>query len=199
MQGTLKSIAVIVAAAILSSCYAPETDEYRPGRQARDLNNQAIRSMSEKNYEQALMLVNKAIKIEPEFYTAYGNKSAILIAMKRDTDAAATLQAALQVKPDYVQAYVPLGLLEERAGKMAEAKERYNKAVELYDARLQKNPDDVDTSVNRAVAVYLGEDARVALLALKEILTKNPDHEVAKIVKRRIEQGSRQEFIGGSR
>jgi tetratricopeptide (TPR) repeat protein len=197
MRAMWKAVAVTVVAFLLSSCYAPDTDEYRPGRQARDLNNKAIRSMSEKNYEQALMQINDAIAAEPEFYSAYGNKSAILLAMGRDADAAAALQAALQVKPDYAEAYVPLGLLDERGGKKAEAKELYLKAVELYDARLRKKPDDVDTAVNRAVAVYLGQDARTALLALKDIITAHPDHKLARLVRQRIEQGNRQEFIAG--
>lgn len=198
MKQGLSPLAVLAFTALLiSGCFADKSGQYKPSKKARDLNNQAVAALNQQDNERALMLIGEAISIEPEFYGAYGNKAAILKAMGREPEAIETLKAAIQVKPEYVEAYVPLALMLERNAKADEAKALYAQAITLYDARLAKAPDSPDMAVNRAVAVYLGGNAQEALLALKEVLAKHPEHEQASVIKRRIEKGTRESFVAG--
>ena len=188
----------LAAVALMAGCFAVEEEEYRPSRRALELNNQAVRAFSEGDLEQALRLANDAIALEPKFYRAYANKAAVLRGLGRRQEAIGALRAAIEMNPAFVEAYVPLGLYLEETDKYDSALRHYQKAVELWDARLAKAPKDLDAAVNRAVAVYLANNPRGALKALDAVLNLHPSHEMARAVKRRIQSGDRRAFINGA-
>jgi len=182
----------------MAGCFAVEEEDYRPSRRALELNNQAVRAFSEGDLEQALRLANDAIALEPKFYRAYANKAAVLRGLGRRQEAIGALRAAIEMSPAFVEAYVPLGLYLEETDKYESALRHYQKAIELWDARLAKAPKDPDAAVNRAVAVYLANNPRGALKALDAVLNVHPSHEMARAVKRRIQSGDRRAFINGA-
>jgi len=197
MRHAISGIAAVALMVAMAGCSAGGNGGYTPSKKARDLNNKAVAALNQKDNERALMLINEAIALEPEFYGAYANKSAILTAMGREPEAIDALKAVISIKQDYVDAYVPLALLLERTGKAEEAKALYGQTIALYDAQLQKTPDSPDMAVNRAVAVYLNGDAQQALLALKDVLGKHPENKHAAAIRRRIEKGTREAFVAG--
>ena len=188
----------LAAVALMAGCFAVEEEDYRPSRRALELNNQAVRAFSEGDLEQALRLANDAIALEPKFYRAYANKAAVLRGLGRRPEAIGALRAAIEMNPAFVEAYVPLGLYLEETDKYDSALHHYQKAIELWDARLAKTPTDADAAVNRAVAVYLANNPRGALKALDAVLNVHPTHEMARAVKRRIQSGDRGAFINGA-
>jgi len=188
----------LVAGLLLTGCFAPEEEEYRPSQRALELNNQAVRAFSDGDLERGLRLANETIDLEPAFYRAYANQAAILRGLGRQDAAIRALRAAIGIEAEFVEAYVPLGLYLEEAGKYERAQDYYRAAVVLWDERLAKAPKDADAAVNRAVAVYLGGDPRGALRALEAVLDANPAHEMARAVQRRIQDGDRQAFINNA-
>jgi tetratricopeptide (TPR) repeat protein len=186
----------MVATLILVSCSRETAGDYKPSKRALELNNRAVRALAEKDLEQALRFVNDAIALEPEFYNAYANKAAILEAMGRSEEAAGALATVINMKPDYAEVYIPFGVLREKAGNPDEATGIYRKALDLYTAELAKNPASADAARNRAVALYLLKDRSQALTVLREILAKNPKDQAAEKIKNKIENGSRDDFIG---
>ncbi len=181
-----------------TACFRGGDGDYKPSRRALELNNRAVKAMNDKQFDQALMLIDDAITLEPKFYQAYVNKAAILGGLDRNDDAVAALEALLALKPDFAGAYIPLGVLLEKTGKTDAAMERYNKALALYRARLEKKPNDAEAARNRALALYLTNDKMGALQALSEVVAKDPTDDVAKTLKTRIESATRQEFIQGA-
>ena len=159
---------------------------------ARQFNNSAVRALDEKHPEAALSLIDEAVALDPQFFQAYANKAAILAALKREDEAIKTLGALLAKKPDYAQAYIPLGLLLERAGKPNEAAPHFRKALELY----QQRPNDPDAAVQRAIALFLLDDRAGADAAVKDILANDPHNSKAAAVKFKMEKGDRNAFIG---
>jgi tetratricopeptide (TPR) repeat protein len=183
---------------LLVSCSPQVSDDVAPSKPALDLNNSAVRALQEGDPEEALRLVNRAIEIEPKFCKAYVNKAGILNELGRMDEAIAALHAAVQLNPDYAEAYLPLGVLLEKTGRKDEAAARYAKARDLYETKLQKAPNDAAAVIDRAIALFLLNDRRLALNSLKEFLAKNPRDEHANIVKVKIEAGDRAAFINGA-
>ncbi|MCX5757553.1 MAG: tetratricopeptide repeat protein [Candidatus Hydrogenedentes bacterium] len=187
-------------ALLLAACTAQDSEDYKPSKHVADLNNGAVRALNEKDPARALALVNEAISIEPNFYKAYANQAAILNQLGRTGEAAAALQKLIAVKPEYAEAYVPLGLfLEklflEKLGKSEEAMAQYKKASELYAALAQAKPKDANPAINRAVALFLSNNKREAAESLGAYLAKYPDNEYAKKVKSKIEHSDRKSFV----
>lgn len=193
------ALALCLAALVAANGCSPATNEdYRPSRRALELNNKAIRALDENKADEALVLVNDAISTDPEFYRAHANKAIILQALGRNDEAISELEATITMRPDFAEAYPTLGVLYERAGRRPDADVKYKKAIELYDAHLQKNPADVEAKRNRAIAQYLAMQPRDALKTLDELIMADPNDEISKRVKSRIESGDRQAFVKGS-
>lgn len=188
-NGLLAGIVVLLAA-----CGAQDGEDYHPSKRVADLNNGAVRALSEKDAPRALALVNEAISIEPGFYKAYANQAAILNMLGRTEEAAAALQKLIEIKPEYAAAHVPLGLFSEKLGKPQDAMKEYKRAAELYAAVAQKQPKDANVTVERAVALFLANEKREAVESLDAFLAKFPDDEYAKRVKSRIAHSDRQSF-----
>ncbi len=185
-----------VLALLLAACAAQDSEDYKPSKHVGDLNNGAVRALSEKDPARALALVNEAISIEPNFYKAYANQAAILNELGRPVEAAAALRKLIAVKPEYAEAYVPLGLFLEKLGKSEEALAQYKKASELYFALAQAKPKDATPVINRAVALFLSNNNREAVASLGAYLAKYPDNEYAKKVKSKLEHTDRKTFVG---
>ncbi|HOT51745.1 MAG TPA: tetratricopeptide repeat protein [Candidatus Hydrogenedentes bacterium] len=113
----------------------------------------------------------------------------------RPEDAAAALQKLVSIKPDYAEAYVPLGLFLEKLGKTEEAMAQYEKAAELFAILAQKKPKDSNPVINRAVALFLSNNKRQAVESLNAYLAQFPDEEYAKKVKAKIENTDRPSFV----
>jgi len=189
----LACIAIIIS---LAGCYVNENGDYKPSNRARELNNEAVRALADGKFDEGIRAVNEALSYDPEFYVAYSNKAALLGRMNRNEEAATALETAISMRPSYVDAYVPLGIFREKAGKLDEAAANYKKAVDLYDAILAKTPDDVKAICSRAVALYLLHDGPAALTALKTALEKDPKNQDVLLLKQRIESGDRNIFLG---
>jgi tetratricopeptide (TPR) repeat protein len=189
---------LVIAAfiAICAGCSRPDADDYKPSKRARELNNRAVRALADKDFEHALQLVNETVTLEPEFYKAYANKAAILDAMGREEEAAATLDAVIKMRADFADAYVPLGVLREKAGKAEEAERLYRKGLELYTAEIARKPDSMDAVRDRAITLYLLNDREQAVTILRGILAKNPRDTKTQNALKRIENGSREQFLG---
>lgn len=186
----------LTLALALAACRPTGTDEYRPSKRALEFNNKAVRALNLKDYEQALSLVKEALTTDPGFYKAQANQAAILQAMGRDAEAIDTLRDLIEKRPAYADAYVPLGVLLERTGRLEEATTYYRKGLELHDAILAKNPDDTEAAKNRAAALYLLNEPADALKVLRTLVEKDPGNESARILKSRIESGDREAFLG---
>ena len=182
-------------ALLLAACAAQDSEDYKPSKHVGDLNNGAVRALSEKDPARALALVNEAISIEPNFYKAYANQAAILNQLGRTEEAAAALRKLIAVKPEYAEAYVPLGLFLEKLGKSEEAMAQYKKASELYAALAHAKPKDANPVINRAVALFLANNKREAAESLGAYLAKYPDNEYAKKVESKIEHTDRKTFV----
>ena len=92
--------------------------------------------------EQALLALDRAIDLRPDYDTAYNNRGAAKTLLGRHQDAIADYDTAIRLKPDYAEAYSNRGTAKNFLGRHQDAIADYNKAIRLkpdyvkaYDGR----------------------------------------------------------------
>jgi len=119
---------------ILFSCKSDKISE-----KSIELNNKAINSISAEKYSDALKYSEEAIKADEKNYNAYTIKAQMLIKQNDLSEAEKTIQQQLKVKPDFAEGWTFKGLINDLIGNEKQAKSDYQKGIDLYQKRIQKN------------------------------------------------------------
>jgi tetratricopeptide (TPR) repeat protein len=81
--------------------------------------------------DSALIYVNKAIKIKPDFATAYGNKGSILSTMGDQEGAIQAFTKSIELDPYFAESYYNRGIVKYNLGRRGEACPDLKQAAEL--------------------------------------------------------------------
>lgn len=82
-------------------------------------------------YEEALITLDQAIRLDPNFALAYSGKGATLDGLKRYEEAIAAYDQAIRVDPNFALAYYNKGSALYQLGKRREAQQAYERATQL--------------------------------------------------------------------
>ncbi|MEO0843712.1 MAG: tetratricopeptide repeat protein [Cyanobacteria bacterium J06643_5] len=82
-------------------------------------------------YEAALVAIDKAIEIKPEYHSAWNNRGQILRELRRLEEAVTSYDKAIEIKPEYYQAWVNRGNILLQLRRLEEAVTSYDKAIEI--------------------------------------------------------------------
>ena len=93
--------------------------------------NQAKFLLSKNKLEDAEIVFNEILKIEPTYYKAYINIGVICIKLNKLFEAERNFLEAINIKPDFELAYYNLGTIQEKLGKIKEAEQNFKKAINL--------------------------------------------------------------------
>ncbi len=146
-------IILIVATFLIFSCISQTKTNYN--QEAIELSNRAAEIMLS-NPDSALILLNKATKIDKTYYVAHNNKVNIYIARDDFDQAINSAEQGVYAKPDFAEAVTMLGMLYDYTSQTDKAKEQYLRAIEIYDSRLAKsNKNKKANRVNRAQTLLL--------------------------------------------
>lgn len=83
--------------------------------------------------ESALMLLDRAVDLQPDYSYRYASRAWMRAAAKRTHDAIADYKRAIELDPEDAVSHNNLGLLEEQLGWREQAKERFEIADSLQD------------------------------------------------------------------
>ena len=97
--------------------------------------------LSKSKFEDAEIIFNEILKIEPKYFKAYINIGVICIKLNKLFEAEKNFKKAIEIKPDFELAYFNLGTIQEKLGKVDEAEKSFRKAIDL-------NPDYVEAHTN---------------------------------------------------
>jgi tetratricopeptide (TPR) repeat protein len=121
---------------------------------------------------EALKLIGKALASNDRSAVAHSNCGIVLAALARNEEALASYQAALALKPDYVDALYNRGNALYALGRAPEALASFERALAL-------KPDHADVLLNRAQILHHLERAPEALDSIERALALKPDHAAA--------------------
>ena len=164
----------------------------------------------QQDYERALAAYRRALEMEPEHGTGHAGMGDTLYRLQRYQEAAEVMQRALELQPDqlsapalhylsaeslralgrpqqaqahYEQALQLNPQMDAAANRLAEllvAQKRYPRALELYKALADSNPDDASAHSNAGVVLFMLDRTTEALSAFEQALSLDPAHENAR-------------------
>lgn len=97
----------------------------------RLLNNLAIIECQQGYFESGLEYLEQSLGIDPNQFTAYGNRGAALFALHRLDEAYSDYSKAISLNNNYAEGYYNRGILHEKYGRHEDALSDYNKAIAL--------------------------------------------------------------------
>ena len=110
---------------------------------ARDLSNRAVELAESGQYDEALALVNKGIKLDSNNANSWYNKGIILFKMGRYQDALNSFAQAADIDPEFTEAWFNKGMALMCSGKYLEAIRAFNKLLKIHphDERAREQVD----------------------------------------------------------
>ena len=119
--------------------------------------------------DSALVLLNKAIKIDTQYYLAYANKAMILSKFKKYPEAIEVLSYIVRIRPNYAEGFANQGFLYEKTGNYEKAVAKYHEAIEAYLRRLNEPYKIIDrVNIQADIAFMLlfldGKDKALQLI-----------------------------------
>ena len=134
--------------------------------------NRGVAKLELGEFAEALVDLNKAIQLKPDYAEAYHNRGVVKIRFNQPNEALVDLNKAIQLKPDYAEAY------NSRGGAKIQLKQ-FNKAITDFDKAIRINPNYAGAYSNRGGAnLILGEYAE-ALIDLNEVIRLQPNFVLA--------------------
>jgi len=110
---------------------------------ARDHSNRAVELAEFGQYDEALALVNKGIKLDANNANSWYNKGIILFKMCRYQDALNSFAQAADIDPEFTEAWYNKGMALMCSGKYLEAIRAFNKLSKIHphDERAREQLD----------------------------------------------------------
>ena len=106
-----------------------------------EYNNLGCIMETQGNFQEAVLLFQRALHFMPDYAIAHCNLGATLAKQGKFQEAAASFQQALYCKPDYVEAHYQLGKTLKNMGRIEEAISQYQKALQI-------SPDSADVMLD---------------------------------------------------
>jgi tetratricopeptide (TPR) repeat protein len=144
--------------------------------ESQELNKKALQLIKEAKYDSALILLDRAIEIDKEFYPAYQNKIFIYNNRQDYKNALAVADQQVVINPQVAGAWVIYGMLNDVTGDSSKAIKCYKKGMSLFDDQSSKSAESMKNyKVNRAfILILLGKD-QDAKIALQEFKLEYPN------------------------
>lgn len=88
-------------------------------------------------YNQALQLLDSALRIDRQNSVIYDNKYQALVKLGRFEEAKVSLQMATENIEDFAAGFIAMAFLDEHLNNSISAKSNYKKAIQQYGIRSQ--------------------------------------------------------------
>jgi len=182
------------------SCAQPK---HQINPEAKKLNDSAmymvVHTMPDTvTYKKAITLINRAIKLDSNYFRAYINKFSFQTQVTQYDSALVTGKRIIKLRPDAYPIWQMMGSIYEEKGDTVTAKDYYNKALTACDKML-----DTMRSGNMAYKITQTDKARYLILLrkekegrdiLKSLDTKEPEGRFKDVLKEYLSM-PRQDFM----
>ena len=120
------------------------------------------------NFEQAIDLLGRAVRINNTSAQAYHNLGLAQYNLKQYNDALLSFNHALKLRPDYANAYA-------NCGNTFKALNQYSEALEFYARALTFNPELANAYLNCGLILFEIKRFETALSQFQHLLALRPD------------------------
>jgi len=144
---------------------------------------------------EALKLVDKAIILDNKNTYSYINKATIYIKLERYKDAREALQKIIELKKDYPELYLYIGVLYEKQGDLNNANKNYEKALLIFNNQLDKDKKNIDIKFNILFSKIFICSKEEVLDELNKLSEQNIDTYKIKLMKQIIADFDKEEFL----
>ncbi|MFC0879020.1 hypothetical protein ACE01N_20665, partial [Saccharicrinis sp. FJH2] len=168
----------LIFISILQSCKVQhEKPVYNP--KAIEFNDKAVQLMQRMEYDSALILFNKAIKIDKNYYLPYSNMTGIYLSRKQFDKALQANNKIIKIKPDLAEGWTFAGMLYDKQGDSLKAIKYYKKSIEIFDNRINNPENKKDLAanrLNRAFSLILLGHEKEGKDEMRKLKSENPDN-----------------------
>lgn len=152
----------IIIGAVGWLIYAPKNLNY-----ARQLYQQGITNYKKAEYKQAIKLLSQAIRINPEYSSAYNSRGDAYYRLGDYEKSQQDSSAAIRNNPNDANAYYDRGFSLYFLGE-------YNGAIIDYNQAIKLNPDNANAYYGRGLARYEIKENQKAITDLNQAIAINP-------------------------
>jgi tetratricopeptide (TPR) repeat protein len=121
----------------------------------------------DRNYEQAIISLDEAIHLKPNFPEAWFYKGNTFRKLGRYEESISAYQTTIKLNPKDATAYNNLGTIYS-------ARKEYDLAIEAYQTSIGLNPKDATAYSNLGNAYYSGKQYALSLIACQKAIEINP-------------------------
>lgn len=133
----------------------------------------------QRDWKEALRLIDLALESNPQNGIAHSNRGNILVELGRFEDALLAYKTAVALQPDYAEAY-------SNQGNTLQALGRYEEAFSCYDQAVKLDENCAQAFYGVALIFLLRKNYDYALGCCNQAIKINPQYEVALILKGKI-------------
>lgn len=192
----MKKFLLLIIFSQLASC------QYKPDTKAIELVKQANKIGSECFYKdtikanQALLLLNQAIKIDDKYFSAYYSKLIFLTAKKDIDGLLLNNQKMIELRPNQPLWKMQRGLFFDIKGNKSEAEKNYVIGIAEYENLLKTElKKDFNFRMEYLSALETKGDIPKTQLELENISREFPNNEILKAYKAKYKFKTKEELI----
>ncbi|PKQ70015.1 tetratricopeptide repeat protein [Raineya orbicola] len=142
------------------------------GKTSKELTEEARLLLQKQRYEEAILLLNKAIDKNSKNADAFNARGVALFELGKYNDARLDYEQAIRLDSSDYKPFYNLAELYRVQKKYTEALQNYNKAI-------QRNAEVADLYVNRGVSYYNLQDTTQALTDFRKAVSLQKDNKQA--------------------
>ncbi|MFN3315222.1 MAG: tetratricopeptide repeat protein [Raineya sp.] len=142
------------------------------GASSQELTEKARKAMQEQRFEEAILLLNKAIEKNEKNADAFNARGVALFELGKYNDAMLDYQQAIQLNPQNYKPYFNRAELYRSLKQREDALKDYEQAIKLA-------PDVADLYLNRGVLFYEKEKIEEAIADFKKAVQLAPNNKNA--------------------
>jgi tetratricopeptide (TPR) repeat protein len=167
-------MAFAISMAVAGTAQEPAQEIANPKQAALRYNAQAVNQINSGKYEAAIELLNLAIRLRPDYATAYYNLGTAYYFLDQSENAITALQKAIKLCPSYTEAYNQLGVVYADVAQ-------YGKAIAAFEESISQNPDDSIAYYNLGCTYIRLKTFKAAIIALERAVQLQPSNVEARI------------------
>ncbi len=172
---------LLILLVITTSLYCCGQDNPVYKQEAIEMNNKAGGYLQNGKVDSALILFDKAIKMDETYMMPHSNKVNIYLNRKEFDKAMLENETIVSKQPEMAEAWSFLGMLYSHLGYHKKANLSYSKSIDLYSARI--NDKGLEASymsnrLNRAVSYILIGEVDKGKAELKQLKTEDPNNPI---------------------